>query len=70
MKPNQLVEFIGDIRTIRAEAFEDAARLIEKYVEILSLPESPQYEGDDRPIVRRTVSALAKAIRAMKEGKR
>ena len=52
---------------VRAKAFEEAAVRFERLIETLQLPETPQYDGDERHIERRVITALVKAIRAMKE---
>ena len=48
---------------------ERAAEICKTAVEMLGLPDSPAYEGDDRPTVKKTALGLATAIRCEKEEK-
>ena len=61
---------ISVICIVRAEALEEAAWMCEKLARIADMTDTPYYEGDDRPTVRRTALALARIIRGLKEGKR
>lgn len=53
------------IQLVAAAVKEEAAKVITRPIEVLMLPDSPQFDGDTRHIERRVLIGCAAAIRAM-----